>query len=269
MVYDSAALRPPVVQELVELVRYRDLLWLVTLSQIKTRYRRSVLGILWTLIGPLLTMTVLTIAFSQLFRFRVPGYPVYVLSGLLLWNFFTQSTITGMGTLARGNDVLKRVYVPTAVFPTAAVGTGIVNLGLSMAPLLLIKIVTGHPFSWALLFLPVAVLVTAMFSLGVALLLSTIAAFFNDVVDMYDVAVRAWYFLTPIMYPESIIPDRWRWVVDLNPMYHNMLLWRQPIYDGVLPSAHTILIAVAWGLGMLAVGWSLFAQKAHEFAYHS
>ncbi|MFV1979547.1 MAG: ABC transporter permease [Rhodothermia bacterium] len=265
-VYDSAAVHGPMRDAFWELIRYKDLLRLLVVTNIKARYKRSVLGMAWTLLNPLLMMIVMTIAFSALFRFSLPHYPVYVLSGLVLWQFFTQTTTHAMNQLAWGNDLLKKVYIPPTVFPVSAVGTGLVNLGLSVIPLAIIMLVIRHPFTWALLWLPVSVFLISLFCIGLGLLISIIAVFFSDFVQMYGVILRIWFFLTPVMYPERILPERFVWIVKMNPMYHLMRCWRDPIYLSTLPPIESVLVCVVSAFGTLFLGWWLFSRKLHEFA---
>ncbi|MCG6964464.1 MAG: glycosyltransferase [Acidobacteria bacterium] len=265
-VYDSDVSRGFMRDTIDETLRYRDLLRLLVTTNIKTRYKRSFLGVAWTLLNPLLMMTVMTLAFSALFRYSVPHYPVYVLSGLLFWTFFQQSTTQSMTSLVWGSSLLNKVYLPASVFPLSAIGTGLVNLVLSLAPLLLIMIALKQPFTWALLFVPCAVLLLALFSLGLGLLVSSLAVFFADVVDMYGVVLRIWFYLTPVMYPEKILPDKYIWLVKLNPMYHLVRCWRDPIYLGQLPPMHSVLVCSTWALGITLVGWWVFSRQSHQFA---
>ena len=188
--YDSAARHAPFLRELVELVRFRDLLALLIGNTNKTRYRRSALGVLWTLLNPLLNMAVLTFAFSQIFRFKLPHYPVYVLTGLIAWNFFSQTTTQAMNTLIWGGTSLRRIYLPRSIFAVSAIGNGLVNLGLSLIPLVVLMLFLGQPLYATWWFLPIAVLLWAMFALGVALFMSTLAVFFADVVEMWGVSIR-------------------------------------------------------------------------------
>lgn len=265
--YDSTARRSPISGEFLELLRYRDLLRLLVASIIKTRYKRSLLGAAWTLLNPLLNMAVLTVAFSTLFRFSIEHYPVYVLTGLICWNFFTQTTTYAMGSLVWGGGLLKRIYVPRTIFAVASIGNGLVNLGLSLIPLIIIILLTGHPFHLAWWFVPFAVLLLAMFALGVALFMSTLAVFFTDVVDMYQVLLQAWFFLTPIMYPTDILPAQYVWYLHLNPLYNLLESFRVPIYQGFIPGHNTLLAAAASAVVALLVGWWVFTRKADEFAY--
>jgi len=265
-VYDSAAAHGLMREAWGELLHYKDLLRLLVVTNIKTRYRRSVLGVAWTLLSPLLTMTVMTIAFSAIFRFSIPNYPVYVLAGLVYFGFFQESTTQSMTSLVWGSALLKKVYIPAAVFPISAVGTGLVNLSLSLIPLLLIMVVLGQPPSWALLFVPVAMALAAVFFLGVGLLVSTVAVFFSDVVEMWGVIVRALFYLTPVMYPEEIFPERLNWIFQINPLYHLILCWREPIYRGALPPMDSVLKALVWSVGTFLLGWWVFARRSHQFA---
>lgn len=266
-VYDSARGDVGPIRESVrDVYRYRDLLRLLIGTNVKMRYKRSVLGVAWTLLNPLATAIVMTIAFSALFRFALPNYAVYVLSGILYWTFFQQGTTHAMSSLVWGGGLLTKVYVPAAVFPLSAIGTALVNLVLSMPPLVLIMLALRHEFSPALLFLPVPVLLLAAFSLGVGLIMSSYAIFFSDVVEMYGVALRVWFYLTPIMYPETILPDKVLWVVKLNPMYHLVSCWRAPIYNGELPPAGSVAAAAVWATAALVVGAWIFTRRADQFA---
>lgn len=266
-VYDSAATElSPFENSLRELLAYKDLLRLLVGTNIKTRYKRSFLGVIWTLLNPLATTIVMTVAFSALFRFSMQHYAVYVLSGLLFWSYFQQSSTQSMSSVVWGASLLKKVYVPATVFPLAAVGTGLVNLLLSVPPLFLIMLILGHPFTPALLFLPVAVLLVTGFTLGLGLLLASYAVFFTDVVEMYVVILRIWFYLTPVMYPKRILPERMQPLIMMNPMYHMVLCWREPIFNGVLPPTSSILAATIWSAGTLVLGWWIFSRRSHEFA---
>jgi ABC-2 type transport system permease protein len=266
--YDSAARRSAAFSELSALLRYRDLLALMTASLIKTRYKRSVLGVVWTLLQPLLHMAVLTFAFSTLFRSSLDHYPVYLLCGLVAWNFFSQTTIFAMHSLVWGGSLLKRIYLPRTIFATAAIGQGLINLLLSLLPLVIIMLLLGHPFYPTWWIVPVAIMLLAMFSLGVALFMSSLAVFFVDVVDLYQVVIQAGFFLTAVMYPVSILPPAYAWYINLNPMHHLLELFRAPIYQGQLPGPNTLLAAASAAVVSLVVGWWTFTRKANEFAYH-
>lgn len=266
-VYDSAQRPPAMVEELIEIWRYRDLVVQLVRRDIVARYKRSVLGVAWTMLNPLGTTIVMTIVFSQVFG-RTRAYPAYVLSGLVAWHFFAQTTSGAMHQLVWGGTLIHRIYVPKTSFAISAVGTGLVNLLLSLIPLIFVMLVAGVPLRPTILFLPVSLLLLTAFALGVGLLLSTVAAYFADVAEMYSIALMAWMYLTPIIYPEEVIPASFRWwLFNLNPMYHLVQLLRLPLYFGQWPSAARLASAAAVALTTLAIGWIVFTRKADEFAY--
>ena len=265
--YDSAAPRSSFFDELRELWRYRDLLGLMVRHSIQTRYKRSALGVFWTLLNPLMNMAVFTVAFSSLFKSTLPHYSVYVLCGLIAWNFFTQTTQFAMTSVVWGGALLKRVYLPRTIFGVAAIGNGLVNLLLSLVPLLVIMLVIGHPIYPTWWLVPLAVLLLAMFSLGVGLFLSALAVTFVDVVDMYQILVQAWFFLSAVMYPKQILPANLVWYLNLNPIYNLLTLFRTPIYQGLVPGPNTIAAAVLSAVVALLVGWWTFTRRADQIAY--
>jgi ABC-type polysaccharide/polyol phosphate export permease len=266
-IYDSALRPSPPINELRELWNYRSLVAALVSRDVKTRYKRSVLGIAWTMLNPLLMMVVLTLVFSNLFRFDIPHYPVYMLSAQILWTFFAQTTNAAMSQILWGGPLLTRIYVPKTVFAVAALGTGLVNLFLSLIPLLAIILVTGVPITPALLSLPFPIFLAACFALGCGLVLSTIVVWFPDIVDMYQIGLTTLYFFTPIMYPRTILPESYRAWMNLNPMYHIIEAFRLPIYSGWFAGPYTWLAATVAALGVLVAGWLIFASRADKIAY--
>ncbi|MBN1267394.1 MAG: ABC transporter permease [Anaerolineales bacterium] len=266
-VYDSASRPAPVIEEALALLRYRDLIRQLIARSIKTRYKRSVLGVAWTMLNPLLTMLVLTLVFSGIFRYPMQHYALYVLSGLLLWNFFSQTTTAAMGDLIWSGGLISRIFIPKSVFAVAAVGTGLVNILLALVPYLLISVFSGGTITAAVLFLPVPVLLTACFALGVGLAVSSLAIYFPDIVPMYEVVLTAWMYLTPAIYPLELVPENIQQVIRFNPMYTFIQLFRVVLYEGRLPDGSLLLQGVVLGFAGLLIGWVLFNRKAREYSY--
>ena len=269
VVYDSTRRGSVAFEELREIFNYRYLILQLVRRDILTRYKRSFLGVVWTMLNPLGMMLVLTIAFSQFFKTAdLPSYPAFILNGLLAWTFFSQTTMASMVNLVWGGGLLNRIYIPRSSFSIAAMGTGLVNIGLSMAPLIVVMLVTGLSLHWSIFFVPISVLILAGFALGVGLLISTLAVYFPDIAEMYQIVLTAWMFLTPVMYPETILPAAYRsYITMLNPMYHMVKLFRIPVYYGRLPTLMELLVPLGISLIVLIIGWLVFTKKSDEFAY--
>jgi ABC-2 type transport system permease protein len=266
-IYDSGLKRSKAIEEVIEAYRYRHLIFQLVRRDVLTRYKRSILGVAWTMLNPLGMMLVLTIAFSQIFG-GTRAYPAYVLSGLVAWSFFSQTTTASMNQMVWGGGLLGKIYIPHTVFVLSSIGTGLVNLTLSIIPLIIVLIITGTPIRFTILFLPISILSLSAFSLGVGLLLSTWAIYFYDVTEMYQIVLTAWMYLTPIIYPEEIIPEAFRtWLFTLNPMYHLVGIFREPLYAGTIPDTRQLIGALGLSILVLAVGWVIFARRSDEFAY--
>lgn len=267
--YDSDLRDPLPLEELKGVLKYRSLIVQLVNRDIISRYKRSVLGIAWTMLNPFGTMLILALVFSRLFH-SLESYPIYVLSGLIAWTFFSQTLFAALNQNVWGGAILHRIYIPRTTFTISALGTGLVNFLISLIPLAVIMLVLSFPFHLSLLFLPVSILLLTLFTLGLALLFSTLAIYFPDTVEMIQVALTAWMYLTPIIYPKEIVPEVIRnWVFPLNPLYYFVELIRQPIYDGTLPSAHILIISLVIALVTLVVGWLVFSWKANELTYRT
>lgn len=265
--YDSSKRGIPLVEEFKELLRYKDLLQILIINNIKSRYKRSTFGVVWTMLNPLLYMTVMTIAFSHLLRFQIANYPVYLLTGLIAWNFFSQTTYQAAGTLLVGGTLLKRIYIPRTIFAVAAIGSGVINLFLSCIPLILIMLITHQPLYVTWWFTPVSILILAGVSLGFSLILSMIAIFFADIIEIYQILLQAAFYITPIMYPETVLPAKVQKFMILNPIYDVVKVFREPIYDGHLPTLFSFCAALISTAAVLLFGWWFFIRKADEISY--
>lgn len=242
-------------QVLEELVK-RDL---------KSRYKRSSLGVLWTMLHPLLMMLVTLIIFSQAFRFAIDNFPVYFLSAYIAWSMFAQGTALASSSIITSAGLAKKIYVPPALFPIAAINASAVNLLLSLPPLLAIMALTGSRFDTPLLFLPLAIAILLFFSYGVALLLATASVFFHDTIHVYSVLTYLWMYLTPLFYPIDIVPADWQPLIQLNPMTALVHLFRAPLYAAQWPEPSVILLAVAWAGLACAAGWWSFERSRDAF----
>ncbi len=268
-VYDSARKTLKWLEEATELWRYRHLVAEIVVRDIKVRYKRSVLGVAWTMLSPLLNMLAMTWVFSIVLKMGIRNFPVYFLAGSTFWTFFAQSTGQAASMTIEAMEITKRVYVPRSVFVISAVGVGVVNLLFSLVPLLLIILATGYPFHTSWLFLPVAVVIGALFTTGVGLLVFTMASRFVDIKETYLVLVGAWFFVTPIVYTSEFVPERFRFIVRYNPMTYLVEVFRAPLYDGWLPGPNTLAFAALAAVSALIVGWLFYSAKIEDYGTRS
>lgn len=269
-VYDSAKRPHPAVEEVQELLRFWDLVLQWSRRNIKLRYKRSILGVLWTLLEPLMLMTILTIVFSNVFRFDGDyPFPLYILSGLLLFDFFNRSTLQIVEETVASLGLASRIYVPRSAFAVATVLTYLVNWGIALIPLVAIMMVLRQPVSWALLTIPFGMVLSSLFALGVGLLVATLGAFFHDVKLTYQVLLTGWFYATPIIYPLEIVPTQFEKYFLLNPLLHLVALVREPVIFARVAPLENWLAAGGFSLAALAVGWWVFTTQRSVFDYRS
>jgi ABC-2 type transport system permease protein len=257
-----------VLRELGELVGYGNLLRELVARDLKVRYKRSVLGVLWTMLNPLFLMVILAFVFSHVLKIQVEHFAIYLLSALILWTFFSQATSWSTACFLSYAPIIKRVYVPRSIFVLATVLSGVVNLVISLVPLAIIMVVVGHSFSPALAFLPVPILLTTLFALGISLALAPLSLMFADIVPIYQVVLSAWIYVTPVIYPLSALPEEYRRILVLNPMTHLVEAFRTPIYQGAIPSRNVLITSAVSGLGTLLIGSAIFKRYSDRIAYY-
>lgn len=254
-----------------QLFQYRDLIRALVARELKVRYRRSAIGFLWTMLQPLMMMAVLGVVFSSIFRFEFPeegDYVVFVLAGLLFWNFFSQSILAAMNSLRGNAALLKKLPLPKEVFPLAAVISGVVNLCLALVPLMAILVIKGHPIRPAILFLPVSIVIAGAFTLGAGLLLSPLAVFFSDVVELVGVLLATLMYLTPVIYPKDIVPEPYFNIVRYNPVRSILEVFRDPIFYGKVPPLTHLSVAVGIALAMMVLGLLVFRKSSDRIPFY-
>jgi lipopolysaccharide transport system permease protein len=254
------------VSDLLELAAFSQALEELIKREIKSRYKRSVLGLGWTMLNPLLMMAVTTLAFSTAFRFSVDRFPLYFLTGYLVWTFFNQATTAACSSLLTSVGLSRAMYLPPALFPLAAVNAAATNLLFSLPLVFLLAVVTGGHFGWPLLFVPVALALVVLFTCGVALCLAAGSVFFHDLIYLQQALFMAWMYLTPIFYPIEIVPEQWSLPFRLNPLYHFIQLFRDPIYGGVWPQPTNLAAGITYALGTAVAGWWCFQRSRDAFA---
>jgi ABC-2 type transport system permease protein len=217
------------------------------------------------MLNPLLTMVILSVVFSAVFGTMVPNYPLFVIIGLLAWNLFALGSTQGLASVVDSGALIRKVAVPKEMFPLAAVAANLVNFLFSLIPLLVVILVMRVEITWAVLWVPVGVLLIGLFTLGVALALATLNVFFRDVRYFYEAGLLAWFYGTPVFYPIDVLSPRARAVLQWNPLYVLVDVFRTPIYTGLSPTPGTIVTAVVEAIGMALIGWLVFRRYQARF----
>lgn len=251
---------------IAELVRYRGMIRQMFVRDLKLRYERSIFGIAWALVNPLAMLVVYTVFFSLIVRLGVPRYPVFLLSGLLAWNFVARGMTGVSATIWHNGYLINRVRFPHESLIISGMLSLLTDLVFELVVLALILAVLGVPISASMVFLPVAVLLLLIFGVGVVLFFAVWMSLYKDIEYILGIAATAWLYMTPVFYPMSLIPERYLTLYKLNPMVHLLSLFREPIYGGRLPSLDTVVISAAVSTATLAVGWSLFRRYSPQFA---
>ena len=230
----------------------------LTSRELKRKYARSVLGVLWSVLNPLLSMGVLSLIFSQMFRRAIENYPIYYLTGYLLWQAFTGTTNSAMTTLADNRTLLLKVKFPMELFVLTRGCTALVNLGYSFVAYGVMLLVFRVEVGWAALFLVPIVGCLFLFSLGISYALSAAYVFFGDVRHLYSVALTLWMYCSAIFYPADQLSGPIRQVVEFNPLYLYIRCLRGAVMEGLPPTWEEIARMVAWGAGVYLAGWGIF-----------
>ena len=251
-------------------VKYRALINQLVQRDIKTKYRRSVLGFLWTVLNPLLMMTVLSIVFSYFFsRYGdVENFPVYLLCGQVIFNFFNESTSIAMGSIVHSGELIKKVYVPKYLFPITKVMSSGVNLLSSMIALVIVMVATRSRVTPTVLLAVFPLLYVLLFSTGVSLFLSAAAVSFRDLMHLYSVVTTAWMYLTPVIYPMSILDGAPKWavfIINANPLTAFIKIFRAVVLDGVTAPWILHVQSIVWCVIALVIGSLVFKKSQDKF----
>ncbi|WP_235815033.1 ABC transporter permease [Olsenella massiliensis] len=234
----------------------------------KLKYRRSALGILWSVLNPLLMMIVLAAVFGSFMNNRAPeigNFPVYLILGNTAWQLMADATSQGMGSIIGAAPLLKKVKVNRYVFPVQKALFAGVNYAFSIMAIALVMLFEGVPVGPTALLWPVWLLMLIAFSSGLSLLLSALSVFFRDVMHLWGVVLTAWMYLTPIFYSVTLLPDWLHRLEVFNPMYCYVTYLRQIVLFQSVPSPQMHLACIAYALGSLLLGYVVFRRHEHKF----
>jgi ABC-type polysaccharide/polyol phosphate export permease len=216
----------------------------------------------------MLLMLVLTVVFSTIMSFNIPHYAIFLLSVLLPWTFFTQSLSYAVEAIVSNGDLIKKVRVAKLVFPVAAVVSNMINLLLSLIPLVLIVLLMRHPFYSTWLYLPVPLAALTIFTLGGTFFFAAANVYYRDVAHILQIVLQAWFYITPIIFSIDFFPPKYRFLFKLNPIQYILNGFRLSVYYGKLPTPQSIAISFVCAFAALAIGFSVFRRYQNDFVFY-
>lgn len=248
-----------------QLVYVRDLLRELVARDMKLRYKRSVLGIVWSLLNPLLQLLVFYFVFGSLLPLNIPHYATFLFSGVLVWSWFQSSLLFATGAIVDNRELIKRPGFPVAILPAVTVTSHLVHFLIAIPLLLLYVHLDVGYLTRAVAALPLVIAIQFIFTLSLAYLISTFHVRFRDTQYLLSVLLQLLFFLTPIFYTLAAIPERFRWIFNLNPMVHLMDAYRAILIAGQFPDMASLVLLMAWSAGLLAIGYLVFMRASYHF----
>lgn len=231
----------------------------------KLKYRRSVLGVFWSLLNPLLMMIILSAVFSYMFRFSIENYPVYLILGQTLFTLMIDATTNGMNSIIDAAPLIKKVRVEKIIFPIEKVLFALLTFAISLIAVAAVMLFFQIQPTANILFLPLLLVYMLLFSSGLSMLLSALSVFFRDIVHLWSVITTAWMYATPVFYPLSLLPDFLQQAMIANPMYQYVTYFRDIMMDGVCPSLETNLVCFSMAAVTFVIGLTVFRKTEHKF----
>jgi lipopolysaccharide transport system permease protein len=245
---------------------FKYLIYNLVLRDLKVKYKGSTLGFLWSLLNPLLMIVVYTVAFKYVMKIKVPNFPIFLFSALLPWNFLSSTLSMGVTSITENSNLVKKVYFPREVLPLSIVLVNLFHFCLSflvlIPALLFFKIIPGFSF----LFLVVIVFFQTLFVLGLTLLVSALDVYYKDVKHFLEVLLNLWFWLTPIIWPLNLVPEKLQDYVYLNPFTAFVQAYRDIILDNRFPKPLILTILMVTGILVFFLGALVFQKKQRRFA---
>ena len=245
----------------------RNLFILKTLvtKDFKLKYRRSFLGVLWSVLNPLLMMVVMSAVFSYMFRFSIPNYPLYLILGQILFTLMSDATGAAMSSIIDAAGLIKKIRVEKTLLPLEKACFSMVNFLFSAIAAVIVMIYFQIFPTLNLLFLPILLICVLLFSVGLGLILSSLAVFFRDTIHLWGVILTAWTYATPIFYPLDLLPPSLITAMEFNPMYQYITYFRDIMMNGITPSLEQNLICIGMAVATFVVGFIVFRKTEHKF----
>lgn len=249
-----------------DLYRYREFLKTNVKKDIRGKYKGSFLGVLWSFINPLLSVLVYAIVFSQIMRFDIDNYVIYLITGVLPWTFFTSSINMGMTSILYNASIIKKVYFPRSILPISSVSSCLVNFLISCLVILVFVLFSGIGITIHLLWLPLIALVQYFLCLGIVFFLSAVEIFVRDLEHIINFVLSMAFYVTPILYKAEQVPKNLRFILKLNPMAYIIDAYRDIFYYGVMPDISSLLLVFLVSIIVIMLGYKVFERLQRGFA---
>ncbi len=245
--------------------KYSGLMFYLARNNISLKYRKSYLGMIWSLLNPLLTIIVMTIVFSTMFSNSIENFPIYLMCGRLIFEFNSEATKSAMSSVVGNSSLIKKIYVPKYVFPLSECISSLVNMMFSFLALLIVAFFTHLEFKWSMFLFWLPMLYVFIFSVGLGLILASINVFFRDIKHLYSVFITLWMYLTPLFYPVESLSEGLQSLMWLNPLYHFIVMFRGLFLYGTIPTLGENLICLFIGCVTVAIGLVIFKVTQDRF----
>jgi ABC-2 type transport system permease protein len=245
--------------------KYTFLIQKLVSRDFKVKYKRSALGVVWSFLNPLLTMSMQYMIFSQLFKSDIKNYPVYLLSGVVMFNFFSEAVINSLMAIVGNASLITKVYVPKYIYPITKVFSALINLFIALIPLFIMVVFTTGKITRAFLLLPIPLICITVFSMGIGLMLCTAMVFFRDTQFLWGIFSMLWMYATPLFYPENILPDSFKILHKVNPLYYFIKMLRSIVLEGMGLEPKIVFISALMALGTLIIGVLVFRRHQDKF----
>jgi ABC-type polysaccharide/polyol phosphate export permease len=252
---------------LEELYSSRNVLYQLVSQQLILRYRRTALGFLWTLVNPLLMMSVMALVFSTLFKADLKTFTIFLFSAMIPWTFFSSLVSQAGNSFINNEGLIKKIYLPKAIFPLSIAFALFIDSVLSFFALFAIIFAMGGSLSWPVLFIPIAYILLFFFSLGLGLIMSVATVFFRDLQHVILIAMQGLFFLSPIIYKHGALEGKVGWLVGLNPVVPFIELFRAPLTMASMPSSGVILQAALLSMSAMAIGLFVFLRQEKKIVF--
>jgi lipopolysaccharide transport system permease protein len=254
--------------QLGDLLSHRELIVSLTYRQIYSRYRQSLFGMAWAVVRPIATVTIFTVVFSYIAKFPSEGlpYPLFVFGGLLPWTFLSGALAAGVTSLTNQSNLVAKIYFPREILPISAILASAVDFLIACAIVAIMLLIYQVDVTWNMLYLPLIIVVELLLLTGLVFWLSMVNVWFRDVGHAMSLLVQFWMYLTPIIYPYSMVPERFLWFYNLNPMVGVVESFRAVLLRGEPPPLDLLMISLTISLVLFLAGYARFKGREFQFA---